>query len=107
MPGRQPGKRTHGAGVAATLVGSELPTKVGEREESADSVEAFLILAVTSFYLAIVARCVRADQLVTNAKLCRGCLEQSRNVPLAAGEAVGEFMDVVRPHIFDIHAIAG
>ena len=89
------------------MVGSELPTKVGEREESADSVEAFLVLAVTSFYLAIVARCVRADQLVTNAKLCRGCLEQSRNVPLAAGEAVCELQAVVRLYTFDLHAFAG
>ena len=79
----------------------------GEREEAADSVEAFLVLAVTSFYLAVVARSVGADQLVTNAKFCRGCLEQSRNVPLAAGEAVCELEAVVRLYTFDLHAFAG
>ena len=107
LPGRQPSKRTHGAGVASTLVGSELPTKVGEGIETADSVEAFLVLAVTSFYLAIVARCVRADQLVTNAKLCRGCLEQRRHVPPAAGEAIRELKAVVCLYALNFHAFAG
>ena len=76
LPGRQPGKRTHGSGVACTLVGSELPTKVGEGIETADSVEAFLVFAMTAFDLTVVAGRVRADELVMNAQLSSGLLEQ-------------------------------
>ena len=53
--------------VAVSLVGSELPTKVGEGVERVLAVEAFLVFTVAAFHLAIVAWCVRADQFMADA----------------------------------------
>ena len=48
------------------MVGSELPTKVGEGVERVLVVEAFLVFAVAAFDFAIMAGCVRTDQLVAD-----------------------------------------
>ena len=60
-------KRTHRTVVGATLVGSELPTKVGERVETVRVVEEFLVFSVAALDLAIVTRRIRTDQLVADA----------------------------------------
>ena len=62
-----PMKGTHRKFVAVSLVGSELPTKVIERVEGMLVVEAFLVFPVTAFHLAVMAGCVRPDQLVPDA----------------------------------------
>ena len=53
--------------VAVSLVGSELSTKVVEREEGMLVVETLLVFPVTAFDLAVVAGRVRADELVADA----------------------------------------
>ena len=57
---------THRKFVAISLVGSELPTKVVERKEGMLVVKAFLVFPVAAFHLAVVARCVRTDQFVSD-----------------------------------------
>ena len=52
--------------VTLPLVGSELPTKVVERVEGMLVVEAFLVFPVAAFDLAVMTRCVRANQLVAD-----------------------------------------
>ena len=74
----QPVQGTYREVVAAGLAGSELPAKVGEGEEAVGVIEAFLIFAVAALHLAVMARRVRADQLVADAQLGGGDLEQCR-----------------------------
>ena len=107
MSGREPGKRTHGAGVAATLVGSELPAKVGERVEAVGIVETFLVFPVAAFHFSVMAGRIGADQLVADTQLCCGGLEQGRLVASAAGKSVSELKAVVRLHTFNFHSFAG
>ncbi len=57
---------THRKLVAVSLVGSELPAKVGEGIERMLVVEAFLVFAVTALHLSVVTGCVRADQFVAD-----------------------------------------
>ena len=66
LKGREPAKRPHGEIVTAILVGSELPTKIGERIEGVGVVEAFLVFTVAAFHLAVMPWCVRPDKLVAN-----------------------------------------
>ncbi len=64
---RAPKEGTHRKFVAVSLVGSELPAKVIERIEGMLVVDAFLVFPVAAFHLAVVAGCVRTDQLVPDA----------------------------------------
>ena len=52
---------THRKLVAFPLVGSELPTKVGEGVKRVFVIEAFLVFPVAAFHLAVMARRVWAD----------------------------------------------
>ena len=65
--GRKPTKRAHGTGVGTTLVCSELHTKVVAGPEAVGIIKTLLIFAVTAFDLAVVARRVRLNELVSNA----------------------------------------
>ena len=47
-------------------MGSELPSKVGERIEVVGVVESLLVFPVAAFDLAVVSGRVRADQLVAD-----------------------------------------
>ena len=70
-------------------------------------IEAFLILAVAALDLAVVARRVGPDQLVTDAKLGDSFLEQSGQIALAVGETVGKLETVVRLDTLHFYASAG
>ena len=70
-------------------------------------IEAFLILTVAALHLAVVARRVGPDQLVTDAKLSGGFLEQRGQIALTVGEAVGELEAVVRLDTLHFYASAG
>ena len=59
-------------------------------------IEAFLILTMAALHLAVVARRVGPDQLVTDAQLGGSFLEQCGQIALAVGETVGELEAVVR-----------
>ena len=58
------------------MVGSQLPTKVGERVEAMGIVEALLVFPVTAFYFAVVSGRIRADQFVPYAQVEGGLLEK-------------------------------
>ena len=99
-------KWTHGTGVAPTLVGSFLPTKVGEGEEAVRVVEALLIFTMAAFYLSIVAGRIGSDELVPNSQLSGRCLKESFQVTLAAGETIGELKSVIGLNTLDGNAFA-
>ena len=70
-------------------------------------IEAFLILAVATLHLAVVARRVGPDQLVTDAQLGGSFLEQCGQIALAVGETVGKLETVVRLDTLHFYASAG
>ena len=70
-------------------------------------IEAFLILAMAALHLAVVARRVGPDQLVTDAQFGGSFLEQRGQIALAVGEAVGELETVVRLDTLHFYAPAG
>ena len=83
LTGREPVKGSHREIVAAILVGSELPTKIHEREEGMSVVETLLILAVAALHLAVMPWRVRSNQFVMNAVACKRRFEQGRDIALA------------------------
>ena len=101
---RKPVERSRGAVVGSTLVGSELPTKVGERKERMAAVETFLVFAVASFDLAIVSGRIGANELVLNAQSEGGCFKKRRNVALACRETIGKLEAVVCLNTFNRYA---
>ena len=88
-------------------MGSELPTKVGERIETVGVIESLLIFPVAAFDLAVVAGRVRANQLVADAEAGGGGLEECFLAAILDGEAVGELSAVVGLDAFDLDAAAG
>ena len=80
---REPAKRPHGEIVTAILVGSELPTKIGERIEGMGIVEAFLVFTVAAFHLAVMPWGVRSNELVTNPRAGQRRFKQGRDIALA------------------------
>ena len=98
-------KRTHGAGVAQALVGSFLPTKVGEGIETVRVIEALLVLTMAAFHLSIVAGRIGADE--PNSQLSGRCLKEGFKVAPAAGKAIGEFKTVIGLNALDGNAFAG
>ena len=100
-------KRTHGTGVAPTLVGSFLPTKVGEGIETMRVVEALLVLSMTTFHLSVVPGRIGADELVANSQLSGRCLKEGFQVALAAGKAIGKLKTVIGLNTLDGNAFAG
>ena len=69
----KPMERSHWKIVAVSLLGSELPSKIGEGKEGVGVVKTFLILPVAAFNLAVVTRSIRTDEFVTDSKF-RGSL---------------------------------
>ena len=102
LAGREPVQWSHGEAVAAILVGSELPTKIDEREEGMGVVETLLILTVAAFHLAVVSWGIRSNQLVTNAFACKRSFEQRRDIALAVGKPVGKLKTVVCLNTLDL-----
>ena len=67
---------THRKLVILPLVGSEMPTKVGEGVEGTLVVKAFLIFTVAAFHLTVMARCVRMDQFMADTQLLQRCFKK-------------------------------
>lgn len=88
------------------MVGSELPTKVGEGPEAVSCIETFLILAVAAFDLTIVTRGVGTNEFVTNAEFSGGGFKQRWDVAFGIGKTVGKFKAVVRLNTFHSHALS-
>ena len=100
-------ERTHGTGVAQALVGSFLPTKVGEGIEATDVIETPLILTVTALHLSIVPGRVGADELVANPQFFRSGFKEGLEITAAVGEAIGEFKAVIGLDTFNGNTLAG
>ena len=107
ISGNSPVERTHGAGVASTLVGSQLPTKVGERLEMMRIVETLLILTMAALHLSVVAGSIGSNEFAMNSKLFGRCLKEGFQVTLAVGEAIGELKTVIGLDTLDGNAFAG
>ena len=80
---RKPAERSHGKIVAPILVGSELPTKIGERVEGMGIIETLLIFAVAALHLAIVPWGVRPDKLVTDTFGSQRSFKQRLDIAIA------------------------
>ena len=50
---------------------------------------------MASLYLVVVARCVGADELVSDTQRGSGCFKQGREILLAVGESVGELEAII------------
>jgi len=83
LSGRKPMKGSHGDVVAAILVDSELPTKIGERVEGMGVIETLLIFAVAAFHLAVVPRGIRSDKLVTDTFGSQRSFKQRLDIAIA------------------------
>ena len=76
-------------------MGSKLFCEVIERVKAVAGVEAFLVLPVAAFYLAVVAGRIGADKLVPYAKLGGSSLKQGGQASPAVGKAVGKLKAVI------------
>ena len=103
---RKPTKWPHGEVVRAAVVDSELPGEVIQGVKTMAGIEALLILAVTTLHFTVVAWSIGADELVTDPQLGGGGLKQSREIPLAVGEAIGKFKAVIRLDAFHADTLA-
>lgn len=72
---RKPAKRPHGEIVGAAVVDGKLLGEVDQGKERVGRIEAFLVLAVAAFDLAVVTRCIRTDQFVPDTQLGSGILK--------------------------------
>ena len=88
-------------------MGSELPTKVGERVEAVGVVEPFLIFSVAALDLAIVARRVGPNQLMAEAQAGGSSFEEGLAAAIFDREAVGKLRSVIGLDAFDLDAAAG
>ena len=101
---RKPAQWTHRAVICATLVRSELRTKVGQREETVRVVEELLVFAVTSFYLAVMPRGIWPNELVADAKGGSSRFKEGGHIPVPSGKTVGKLEPVVCLDAFHGHA---
>ena len=84
---------------------SELLTKVDEGEELVNAIESFLIFPMSALDLAIMARCVRTSQFVTDSQEGGSVFKQGQCIALACGETVGKLEAVVCLDAFDPDAV--
>lgn len=107
LNGRKPVERPHGKVVGTAVMDSKLLFEVCKGIKTAAGIETLLVLTVAALYLAIVPRGVRPDELMTDAKLLRGCLEQGRQIPFSVGETVGKLKAIVRLYALHPDTSAG
>lgn len=69
--------------------------EVSEREELVRSVEILIVFAVAALNLAVVARRIRADELMPDTELGKSLLKECRTVGFGAVQPVGELGTVV------------
>ena len=88
-------------------MGSELPTKVGEREERVRIIKTLLVFSVAAFDLAIVSGCIRSDQLMADAQ-GGGCgLKESLVAAILDRETIGELRAIIGLDALDFDAVKG
>ena len=87
------------------LVGSFLPTKVGEGIKTVRVIEALLVLSMTALHLSVVSGRIGADEL--NSQLSGRCLKEGFQIALAAGKTICELKTVIGLNTLDSNAFAG
>ena len=100
---RKPVERTRWTVVGTTLVGSELPTKVGERKEGMTAIETFLVFAVAALNFPVMSGSIRPNEFVLNAQSKGVCFEKRRDVALACRKAIGKLEAIVSLDTFDCY----
>lgn len=85
----------------------ELYSKVVEGEEGVGIVETFLVFPVAAFDLAVMARGIRANELVADAQRESGGFKERREKAIGIGEAVGELKAVVSLNTFNADPAPG
>ena len=76
--------------IGATKMDSKLSSEILERIKAMARIESLLIFAMTALDFAIVARRVRADELMADLHLSKSGLKQSWFVAFCAAEAICE-----------------
>ena len=89
------------------MVGSELPSKVGEREETVGIIEALLVFPMAALDLTIVSGRVRTNELVTDVEADGGGFKECRAAAVLGGEAIGKLRAIVGLNTFDADAMTG
>ena len=81
--------------------------KIKQGEKGATGVKAFLVLAVAALDLSVVPWCVRANELMTDARLSGSFLKKGLDVSFADGKTAGKLKTVVGLNTFHTDASAG
>ena len=105
--GRHLAEGSHGQVVRAAVVDRKLLCEIVQRIECVARVEAFLVLSVAALDLTIMARGIRANQLMPDAQHNSRPLKQSRQLALTARKSVGKLGTVVRLDTLHLYASAG
>ena len=92
----EPGEKAHRHVVGTILVGSELLSKVGEREEAVGIIETLLILPVAAFNLAVMSGRERANELVADVEVGGSGFKEGEACAVFDREAIGKLRAVVR-----------
>ena len=89
---RQPVKGTRREIVGATIVGGQLPFKVGKKVKTmGTTIEALLIFPMTALHFAVAPGRIGPGQFVTDTQPGGSSFKQSGQVPAGTGESVREF----------------
>lgn len=99
-------ERTHGKLVAASLVGSQLPTKVVEGVEGMLVIESLLVFTVAAFYLAVMTWRIRPDKLMSDPQLLQRRFKKSWLVS-GCRKPVGKFQTIIGLNALHRNALPG
>ena len=86
---------------------SKLLVKVIKRIKAVTGIKALLVLPVAALHLAVVAGCVRTDELVADTQFGSSGFKESRQIPFTVGETIGELKSVVGLDTFHPDTPAG
>lgn len=103
---RKPAKRPHGKVVGTAIMDAKLLGTIIERVKNIAGIEAFLVLTMAAFHLAVVPGSIGTDEFVTNTQALRSRFKQSGYIPPAVERTVGTLMSLVRPNTFNLNAPA-
>lgn len=78
---RKPAKRPHGKVVGTAIMDAKLLGTIIERVKNIAGIEAFLVLTMAAFHLAVVPGSIGTDEFVTNTQALRSRFKQSGYIP--------------------------
>ena len=100
---RLPSQRSHRKVVVVpAIIKLELSAEVLKGIKAVSGIKTFIILTVASLYLAIMPRCKRANQLMSDSMLHETYLENGRFIRTAIRtEAFGKFLSIICLNAFN------